>query len=181
AHMAFLEAEQRERLEIANRFGNPSVGVNTEYNETRVFFVGGSVKFPLPAFNTKRGEIQQRRAEKLKVMLDTQRIETQINQEVLAAMDRLKDAKKWVDSLETEILPNLRKTMDDFDKLFLQNEVDIMKLIDVRRRHLRARDGYLDALWELSQARADLAAAVGDFMFATEQRLPPRLGAPRLP
>ena len=166
-HLAYLEAEQRERLEIANRFGNPSIGTKTEYNESRVAFIGGTVEFRVPVFNTKRGEILQRQAEKIKVMLDRQRLEIRINQEILAAMDRLKEAKKWVDSLETEILPTLRKTMADFDRLFAQGEVDVLRLIEVRRRYLRSRDSYFDALWELNQARADLAAAVGDFRLAT--------------
>ena len=30
--------------------------------------------------------------------------------------------------------------------------VDVLKVIDIRRRLLTARDGYLAALWELSQA-----------------------------
>ena len=178
AHMVYVEAEQRERLEVANRFGNPSVGIKTEYNESRVTFVGPTVQFNVPAFNTKRGEILQRQAEKGKAMLDQQRIEIQINQEVLAAMDRLKEAKKWVGSLEGDILPTLRKTMDDFDKLFAQGEVDVLRLIDVRRRYLRSRDSRLDALWELNQARGDLAAAVGDFRLATEPPAPPKLGTP---
>ena len=57
-------------------------------------------------------------------------------------------------------------------RLFAAGEpsVDVLRLIDARKRLLRARDGYLDALWELSQARADLAAAVGDIELA----LPPR-------
>jgi hypothetical protein len=40
--------------------------------------------------------------------------------------------------------------------------VDLSRVLEVRRRLLRARGVYLDALWELSQARADLAAAVGE-------------------
>ena len=177
--MAYLEAESRERLEIANRFGNPQVGLKTEYNETRVTFVGPTVQFGIPVLNTKRGEILQRHAEKTKVLLERQRIEIQINQDVQAALDRLKEAKKWVSSLETDILPTLRKTMDDFDRLFTQGEVDVIRLIDVRRRHLRSRDSYLDALWELGQARADLAAAVGDFTLATDAHAASgRLGPP---
>jgi cobalt-zinc-cadmium efflux system outer membrane protein len=168
--MAYLEAEQRERLEIANRFGNPQIGVKSEFNETNVVFVGPTVQFALPVFNRKRGEILLRQAEKMGVLLDKQRVETQINQDVLAALDRLAEAKKWVSTLE-EILPALQKTTQTFDNLFKEGEIDVMRLIEVRRRHLRSRDSYLDALWELNQARADLAAAVGDFTLATEEHI----------
>jgi hypothetical protein len=40
--------------------------------------------------------------------------------------------------------------------------MDLARVIDIRRRLLRARDMYLDALFEQSQAQVDLAAAVGD-------------------
>jgi len=40
--------------------------------------------------------------------------------------------------------------------------VNIIHVVEPRRKTLKVRDGYLDALWELRQARADLAAAVGD-------------------
>ncbi len=51
------------RLEIANRYGNPSIGPATEYNETSVTFFGIVVAAPLPVFNTLTGEIQLRKAE----------------------------------------------------------------------------------------------------------------------
>jgi cobalt-zinc-cadmium efflux system outer membrane protein len=176
--MAYVEAEQRERFEIANRFGAPRIGLKTEYNETSVFFLGGSLQLPLPFFNTKRGEILQRQAEKTKALLDKQRIELQIKQDVAAATNRLNEAKKWVRSLEVEILPNLLKTREDFNKLFAQGEIDVSRLIDMRRRYLRARDSHLDALWELNQARADLAAAIGDFLVATDPPQTTKLGPP---
>jgi hypothetical protein len=47
-----------------------------------------------------------------------------------------------------------------------QPGVDLARVIDIRRRLLRARDTYLDMLFELSQAQTDLAAAVADLSFA---------------
>jgi outer membrane protein, heavy metal efflux system len=163
--MAYQEAEQQERLTIANRFGNPNIGLKTEFNENRVYFTGGTVQFALPFFNTHRGEILQRQAEKAKVLADRQRLEIQIHQQVLAALDRLQNARKSVQLFETDILPTIRQTRDAIDKLFAQGEpgVDVLRWNDVRRRYLRSEESYLDALWELNQARADLAAAVGDF------------------
>jgi outer membrane protein TolC len=50
------------------------------------------------------------------------------------------------------------------DKLFQQGQagVDVLRVLDVRRKLLRAQDGYLDALLGYTQALADLALAVGD-------------------
>ncbi len=50
------------------------------------------------------------------------------------------------------------------EKLFTQAapNADLLRVIVTRRNLLRAQDGFLDALWEVSQARADLAAALGE-------------------
>jgi outer membrane protein, heavy metal efflux system len=176
--LALVEAEQRVRLEVANRFGNPSVGPAMEYNETRITFVGAWLVTPLPILNTRRGEIQLRQAERDRVWEDKRRVETLAALDVKAAVARLREARQWVNYFGSESLPALQKTMEDFETLFTQGEpgVDVLRLIDARRRLLRAKDGYLDALWELNQARADLVAATGDLTLAV---CPPE--APSLP
>jgi hypothetical protein len=40
--------------------------------------------------------------------------------------------------------------------------VDVLRVLDVRRKLLRAQDGYFDALITYTSALADLAQAVGD-------------------
>jgi outer membrane protein TolC len=162
--MAGIEADQRVRLEIANRYGNPSIGPAMEYNETRVTFVGAWMVYALPVLNTRRGDIMLREAERDRVTADQRRIEIQAGIDVRAALARMREAQKWVNYFGAESLPALQGAMEAFEKLFALGEpsVDVLRLIDARRRLLRARDSYLDALWELSQARADLAAATGD-------------------
>jgi outer membrane protein TolC len=163
--MLVAEADQRVRLEIANRYGNPSLGPAYDYNETRVNFIGVWMIYALPVLNTRRGDIQQRQAERDRAVADAKRLEMQIGLDLQAAGDRLAESRKWVDYFANESLPTLRNTAAKFDELFKQSVpgFDVLRVIDTQRRLLRARDAYLDALWELSQARADLAAAVGDF------------------
>src|SRR6516165_9089450 len=170
--LAIVEADQRTRLEIANRFGNPTVGPKMEYNESRIWFVGATANFPIPAFNAHRGLIQLRMAEREKAVQDKRRVEIQAALDVKAAVARLAEAQKWAKYIGSESLPALQTTMDSLDKLFEAGEssVDVLRLINARRDLLRARDGYLDALWELSSARADLAAAVGDIELALPLR-----------
>jgi outer membrane protein TolC len=186
ANMAFQEAAERERLERANRFGNPNIGLKTEYNESRIYFTGGTLQFALPFYNARRGEILQRQAEKIKVLTDQQRLEIQIHQEVLAALDHLHQARKSVKVMDTDVLPTLREAKDSLDRLFAQGEpgVDILRWSDIRRRYLRGEEGYLDALWELNQARAELAAAVAEISLLIRPQQPvqpqiqPKLGPP---
>ena len=131
-------------------------------------FVGVVITAPIPVFNTKRGEILQRQAQLDRARAELQQTEVQITQAVQAAVDRLTEARKWADEYPAEVLPNLEKARQDMERLFAQNEqgVDIIRVIGVQRNLLRATDAYLDARWEVSQARADLAAAVGDPAFA---------------
>ena len=162
--LAVEEAEARLQLTRANRFGNPVVGPALEYDDVRNTYVGAQLVLPLPAFNRKQGEIQQREAERTKAALDLQQAEVSARQDVQTAHDRLKEASNWVNTYRNQIFPNLRKGVEEVEKLLAKKDpdVDILRVLDMRRRLLKAREGYLDALGELQQARADLAAAIGD-------------------
>lgn len=161
--LAVAEAEARLRLAVADRFGNPNLGPDIEYDPARVIIAGVQVTLPLPVFNTRRGEIQQREAERDRAVLELKQYEVQAQEEVQAALARLKQARTSLDVYQTKVLPNLQSSLKNIEQLFTSNQgVDVLRVIDVRRKLLRARDGYLDALWEVNQAQADLAAAVGD-------------------
>src|SRR5262249_11788828 len=62
--LGVAEAAARVRLAVADRFGNPSIGPDYEYNESRDSFIGAELVIPLPVLNTHRGEILQRQAER---------------------------------------------------------------------------------------------------------------------
>jgi cobalt-zinc-cadmium efflux system outer membrane protein len=161
---AVAEASARLRLEIANRFGNPTFGPAYVYDPTGVQLIGAQLNVPLPVFNRHRGEILQREAERTRAVLELQRTEVQIRQDVLTALARLEQAQMWTDEYSNVILPNLRRALEGVERLFASGDpsVDVLRVIVIRRNLLRARDGFLDALWEVSQARADLAAALGE-------------------
>jgi outer membrane protein TolC len=172
---AVQEAEQRLRLEIANRFGNPSVGPAFEYNETSVYFIGMWLVWSPPVLNTRKGEIQLRQAERARAIRAVQQSEVTVQQDVYAALARLREAEETANRFRTQLLPELRRTRDAIDKLLAQNQAgaDLARALDVRRRLLRSRDTYLDALFEVSQARVDLAAAVADLSLAACNPPPP--------
>ncbi|MGH7170271.1 MAG: TolC family protein [Gemmataceae bacterium] len=163
---AVREAEQRHRLEIANRFGNPSLGPAFEENETAVIFEGLWMIWQLPILNTRKGEIRQRAAETDRAVQALRQGEVLVKQDVFTAFARLIQAEEVVKDFRTQVLPKLRKTRQEFDKLYLAGGVALTQVIAIRRRLLKARDAYLDGLFELSQAQTDLAAAVADLSFA---------------
>ncbi len=99
-----------------------------------------------------------------RAVAEVRQFEVQSTQDVQAALARFAEARKWADRYAKEVLPNLSQAVKDMNKLLEQNEpgLDVLKVIGVQRNYLTAFSAYLDALYEVSQARADLAAAVGD-------------------
>jgi cobalt-zinc-cadmium efflux system outer membrane protein len=178
---ALAEAEAAVRLEVANRFGNPVVGPAFTYDPTRVAEIGGQLNLPIPVFNMHRGLIQQRQAQQAKAGLELRQTEVQIRQDVQAALNRLAAARAAADVYRTRVLPSFQSALEGIEKLFVQAEpgVDVLRIIDMRRKLIRARDSYLGTLWEVSQAQADLVAAVGDVTLTGLPCAPP-LPAERL-
>jgi cobalt-zinc-cadmium efflux system outer membrane protein len=161
---AVVEANNRLQLTVANRFGNPTIGPAYVYDPTRVNEIGAQLNLPLPVFNSHRGEILQSQAGLARANLELRQTEVAIRQDVQAALARLEAVRSRVETYRTRLLPTLQKSLEGIQSLFLSGQpgVGVLRVIDVRRKLLRGRDGYLDALWELTQAQADLAAAVGE-------------------
>jgi outer membrane protein TolC len=163
--VAVAEADTRVRLEIANRHGNPAIGPYFEYTEGRAAFVGVAITTPIPILNTHRGEIQQRQAERTRAALELRQNEVTVQQDVRAALARLEQARRWVDLYRRETIPNLERTLKAIQTLYQAGgpgAPDLLRVLDVQRKLLKARDVELDAIFELRQAVADLAAATGD-------------------
>ena len=166
--LAVSEAEARVRLERSNRFGNLTVGPNYEINEAKASFVGIGVGMPLPLVNRKKGEIWQREAELTKAVLEQHQVETQVRQEVKGALARLAQVQELIRIYRKEYLPTLETRSQELEKLYRQGGegVDLQQVLELRRRLLKTRENYLDALYDHGQIEVDLAAAVGDLELA---------------
>ena len=160
--LAIQETDARLQLAVADRLGNPTIGPDYEYNETRDNFIGAQIQLPLPVFNRRRGEILQREAERDRATFDLRNNEIIIRQEVQAALEHLARARAWAETYRKEVLPNLESSLKNIQDLIAQGGVPILSVIDIQRKLLKARDDYLAVLYDLSQAHADLAYAVGD-------------------
>jgi cobalt-zinc-cadmium efflux system outer membrane protein len=161
---AIAEAQANLQLEVANRYGNPTLGVAYNYDNTRANWLGPQINFPIPVVNTHRGQILQREAERDRAYLDLRQTEVLVQQDVRAALASLETAQARAELYRLRILPDLRKGIEDMQALFeaATPGVDILRVIDVRRKYLGALITYIDALFAVHQARADLLEAVGD-------------------
>jgi cobalt-zinc-cadmium efflux system outer membrane protein len=160
--VAVSEADAKLRLTIADQYGNPTMGAAYTYDPTRVNEIGAQLNIPLPVFNRRRGEIQQREAERALAAAQLRQTEVAVQQDVRAALERLQHARETASSYSKQTLPNLRAALKEMQDLFDHNQTDVVRLIGVRSKLLKARDSYLDALLEVRQALADLAAAIGE-------------------
>jgi outer membrane protein TolC len=161
---AVREAGATAALQRANRFGNPAVGPFYEFDNSRVTFIGAQVQVAIPVLNCHTGEIRQAEAQLTQAQLNVRQTEVEIWQDVTLAAANVAEAQQSVESYRREILPSLRKGLEDTELLFEQGQggVDVLRVLDVRRKLLKAEDGYLDALLAYTTAIADLAQAVGD-------------------
>jgi cobalt-zinc-cadmium efflux system outer membrane protein len=166
---AVQEAAANRKLAIANRRGNPTIGPAFTYDPTKIAMIGAQINVPIPLPNRHHGEIMQSEAEEVHACLELHQAEIEAAQEVAAAVARLEAAEKRAESFRAQAIPDLKRAVDDMEKLFQNNDVDLLKVIDVRRKLLKARDGYLDALWSVRQARADLLAATGEPVLAFQK------------
>lgn len=170
---AVSEAEAEYRFQTADRFGNPQVGPVYDYDDSKTQFIGAKIQVPLPLFNRKPGERLQAQARRALALQTVRQVEVEISQDVSLASARLREAEAWVENYRRDILPALTKSLADMEQLFQQGQVgvDVLRVLDVRRRLFRAQDGYLDALLAYTSALADVAQAVGDPALA--MRIPP--------
>ncbi len=172
---AVAEADATLRLEFANRFGNVTAGPTYEFDNSSINNIGATVSVPLPVLNLRRGAIMQREAEKARAALDLRQVDVEIDQEVTAALTRLAQARAWSDDYNKDVLPNLEKSLREIRLLFESGDATVgaLQILDVQRKLLKARDGLLDAQFEVRQAVADLAAALGDPAVAVGSRPDP--------
>ncbi len=149
---------------LQTAYGNPAVGPFYEFNESRTTFVGANIQLPIPILNCHPGEIRQAQARQSQAQLNLRQTDVEIWQDVTTAAANVAETGRWVESYQREILPALRKSLADTDLLFQEGQggVDVLRVLDVRRKLLHAQDGYLDALLAHTSTLADLAQAVGD-------------------
>ncbi len=147
-------------LARADRIPIPSVGPAYEKSETAESFYGIALTSPLPLLNTGKTLVLQREAEchRDAVVLDQwcQRVRTEVRSSLARweqARQSLVRSRDWARSIDVEA----GRMRDLYDA----GQANLVKLLEVQRRHLAAESLRLDALWRATQAYADLLAALG--------------------
>ena len=147
-------------LARAERIPVPSVGPVYEKDETGVSYYGMGLSTPVPVWNAGGPLLRQREAECHRDVVALQQAQERTAAQVRAAWARWRDARRSVAQVQSLAEPLAAQT-SRMGRLFEAGQSDVVRLLQVQRRSLEARNAQLDALWQSTQAYADLLAAMG--------------------
>ncbi len=157
---AVVGAQQAVALARAERWPIPSVGPVAEKDEAGVSYYGFVASVPVPILNAGLPLVRQREAESQRATVALTQTKQRVAAQVLAVLVKWHDAQKVLRETEALVAP-VRAETTRMEHLYAAGESDIIKLLQVRLRLLDTDNGWLDALWTVTQNHAELLDAVG--------------------
>jgi cobalt-zinc-cadmium efflux system outer membrane protein len=147
-------------LARADRIPIPSLGPVYERNETGAVFYGLALSSPVPLLNTGRPLVGQREAEYHRDCVAWEQARQLVAAQVTAVMVKWNQAQQAVERTRARFEPIHTQT-ERMRRLYDAGQSDLLKLLQVQRRSIDARNAELDVIWLSTQAYADLLAATG--------------------
>ena len=136
-------------------------------------FLGVGVTVPLPLWNRQQGRIAAAAAEQRRARRAADALSLRVDEEVRAAVARVKALRLGVDEYEKALIPEAKRTRSLFEQGYERGLVGIAELIQALRQDSEAQASYLELLSDLRQASIDLEAAIGGSPYL-EEIFPPR-------
>jgi cobalt-zinc-cadmium efflux system outer membrane protein len=159
---AATAANSRAALALAraDRIPVPSLGPVYERNETGAVFYGLALSSPVPLLNTGGPLARQREAEYHRDCVAWEQARQTVAAQVLAVLVKWNQAQQAADRTHARFGP-IRTQTERMQRLYDVGQADLLKLLQVQRRFIDARNAELDVVWQTTQAYADLLAATG--------------------
>ena len=148
------------RLAKADRIPTPVVGPVYERDEQGTQFFGFVYITPIPVLNNGTPLVRQREADYRRALVVLQQTEQRTVTQVRAAVAKWNAANKLA-SQTVGLTHTLGAQVTRMERLFEANQADLTKLLQARQRLIQLRNAELDALWQATQAQADLLLALG--------------------
>ncbi|HEV3415283.1 MAG TPA: TolC family protein [Pirellulales bacterium] len=158
---ALQQADAAVGLAIANQKADVTFGPAMEIDENKTFFIGATLQVPLQVYNKKEGEVLQAEAERAKAAAELEQSRLKVKMAVLAAWQQYEDARRLAAALANDTLPASERHLQDAEKLLAVGQIDLLKLVELRRRHLAARQQLLDAQNQMVLRQLDLETLSG--------------------
>jgi outer membrane protein TolC len=159
---AAAAANSRAALSLAraDRIPIPSLGPVYERNETGAVFYGVALSSPVPMLNTGRPLVIQRQAEYHRDCVAWEQARQLVATQVLATTVKWNLAQQAAERTHARFEPVRRQT-ERMQRLYDAGQADLLKLLQVQRRYIETRNVDIDAIWQTTQAYADLLSATG--------------------
>jgi Outer membrane protein len=129
-------------------------------NRDRVAVIGFSL--PLPLFDRNQGNLlaESRRADQARDLRNA--TELRLRQETQQALQQWSTAQSEVDAFRQTILPSARSAVDSATRGFEMGKFGFLEVLDAQRTLITARDQYLRALAQVSDAWGRIERVYGD-------------------
>jgi cobalt-zinc-cadmium efflux system outer membrane protein len=152
--------ESAVRLAQADRIPTPVIGPQYEIDEAGVQYVGFVLIVPLPIWNSGKPLVVQRKAEHQRAIVAFEQAQQRATAQIRAAVAKWNSATELVNE-SAGLTTELTKEVDALDRLFEAGQADLTRLMQARQRLIQLENSRLDAVWQATQAQADLLFALG--------------------
>jgi len=159
---AATAANSRAALNLArgDRIPTPSIGPYYERDENGLTFYGLNLSSPIPLLNTGAPLVRQREAEYHRDCVAWEQARQLVAAQVLAVIGKWNEAQRLAERTHARFEPTRAQT-ERMQRLYDAGQAELLKLLQVQRRYIDTRNVELDAIWDATQAYADLLAATG--------------------
>jgi cobalt-zinc-cadmium efflux system outer membrane protein len=148
------------KLAKGDRIPTPIIGPQYEMDEAGVQYIGFVLISPLPIWNSGKPLVLQREAEHRRAIIAHQQTQQRAIAQVRAAVAKWNGATDLVNE-SSGLSTELDKEVNVLDRLFEAGQADLTKLMQARQRLIQLQNAQLDAVWQATQAQADLLLALG--------------------
>jgi cobalt-zinc-cadmium efflux system outer membrane protein len=147
-------------LAKGDRIPTPIIGPEYQMDEAGVQYVGFVFIAPIPIWNNGKPLVLQREAEHRRALVAFKEAEQRAVGQVRAAVAKWNGATELVND-SVGLSNDLSVEVQKMERLFEEGQADLTKLMQARQRLIQLENSRLDAVWQATQAQADLLLALG--------------------
>jgi cobalt-zinc-cadmium efflux system outer membrane protein len=153
-------AQAAINLAKGDRIPTPVVGPTYERDEQGTQFFGFVYITPIPVLNNGMPLVRQREAEYRRACVALEQLQQRTVAQVTAALANWNEANELTKET-TGLTAKLRGKVESLERSFEAGQTDLTKLLQARQRLIQLENAELDAVWQATQAQADLLTALG--------------------
>jgi cobalt-zinc-cadmium efflux system outer membrane protein len=148
------------KLAKGDRIPTPIIGPDIEKDQDGIMYYGFVFVAPLPIINNGKALVRQREAEHRRALNSLRQAELRAVAQVRSAVAKWNSANRLVKQ-STGLAETLKTQVARLEQLFEANQATLPQLLQARQRLIQVENAELDAVWQATQAQADLLTAVG--------------------